>query len=81
MKFGIPNETYHCVAYSKSGRFISQDIFSNNIVKISKKFIIEWGKRIAKIHSSDLGHISVCRESTSEIMRYTPSGAISCLSK
>lgn len=79
MKFGIPNETYHCVVYDDSGNQITNEYF--NGVRVTKKLLLEWAKNVAAYYKKKLNHISVCRESTSEIMRYTPSGAISCLSK
>ena len=66
-------KVYTATVYDKDARFIE------NVTCLhfdSKAQVLKYARFIAKKNKRTFGHISVCDDETSEIVRYTPCGNI-----
>ena len=72
MKFSSRRE-YSATVFDKDAKIIEIVIglhFEN------KAHVLRWAKFVAKKHKMAFGHVSVCDDETSEIVRYKPCGNI-----
>lgn len=68
-------KVYSATVYDKDAGFIV------NVMGLhfdNKAHVLKWARFIAKKNKRTFGHISVCDDETSEIVRYTPCGNIWC---
>lgn len=68
------NKTYSLTIYDKDARHIWHSVLPTHFS--SKKEVLESAKLQAQVHGKELGHVSVCDDAESTIVRYTPSGRI-----
>lgn len=66
-------KVYSATVYDKESRYVFNAF---NLPFKSKTEVIEWAELIAERHQTTFGHVSVCDDETSQIVRYTPSGKI-----
>lgn len=67
------SKTYTASVYDKDDRFIV-NVFGLHFD--NKAHVLKWARFIAKKNKRTFGHVSICDDETSIIVRYTPSGKI-----
>lgn len=66
-------KVYSATVYDANDRFVYNTC---GLRFESKANVLKWARFVARKFKTTFGHISVCDDKTSQIVRYTPSGKI-----